>query len=112
MVPTRAACVPGASGWVEHIVQYGDTLSELAQQTGTQSGTVQQVNCITDDQLNVGQPILLPKILVVSERAFPAAKMIYQSSCQIYLFVNFVYILLGVTGLFGVIERFSHFLFP
>ena len=74
MVPTRAACVPGASGWVEYTVQYGDTLSELAQQTGTQSGTVQQVNCITDDQLNVGQPILLPKILVVSEGVLLASQ--------------------------------------
>ena len=73
-VPTRAACVPGASGWVEYTVQYGDTLSELAQQARTQSGTVQQVNCITDDQLDVGQRILLPKILVVSEGALLASQ--------------------------------------
>ncbi|MDP6792877.1 MAG: sugar-binding protein [Anaerolineales bacterium] len=74
MVATRVACVPGASGWVEYTVQYGDTLSELAQQTGTQSGTVQQVNCITDEELNVGQPILLPNILVVSEGALLASQ--------------------------------------
>ena len=73
-VPTRAVCVPGASGWVEYTVQDGDTLSELAQQTGTQSRTVQQVNCITDDQLNVGEPILLPKNLAVSEGTLVASQ--------------------------------------
>jgi LysM repeat protein len=52
---------------VEYTVQYGDTLSELAQQTGTQRGAVLQVNCLTDDQLDVGQRILLPHTEVVSD---------------------------------------------
>jgi LysM repeat protein len=73
-VPTLTACVPGASGWVEYTVQYGDTLSELAQQAGTQSGAVLQANCLTDDQLDVGQGILLPFMEVVADGALLASQ--------------------------------------
>ncbi len=71
-VPTPTACVPGVSGWVEYTVQYGNTLSELAQQAGTQSGAVLQANCLTDDRLDVGQRILLPFTEVVADGALLA----------------------------------------
>jgi LysM repeat protein len=73
---TPTACVPGASGWVEHTVQRGDTLSELAEQTGTQSGLILQTNCLADDQIDVGQRILLPHMEVVADGALLASNMV------------------------------------
>ena len=73
-VSTPTACVPGASGWVEYTVQYGDTLSELAQQAGTQGGAVLQVNCLIDDQLDVGQRIFVPFTEVVADGALLASR--------------------------------------
>lgn len=70
------ACVPGTSGWVEHTVQKGDTLSELAEQAGTQSGVVLQANCLADDQIDVGQRILLPHMEVVADSALLASNMV------------------------------------
>ncbi|HJN41537.1 MAG: sugar-binding protein [Anaerolineales bacterium] len=75
-VPTPTACVPGASGWVEYTVQIGDTLSGLAQQAGTQGGAVLQANCLTDDQLDVGQRILLPFMELVADGALLASQKI------------------------------------
>lgn len=54
-------CVPGFSGWAEYVVEYGDTLVGLANQVGKSREELLRVNCLTDDQLNVGQTILIPE---------------------------------------------------
>ncbi len=73
-VPTPTACVPSTIGWVEHTVQHGDTLSELAHQAGTDSRAVLRANCLTSDQLDVGQRMLLPRIEVVADGALLASQ--------------------------------------
>ena len=54
-------CVPGFSGWAEYVVEYGDTLVGLANQAGKSREELLRVNCLTDEQLNVGQIILIPQ---------------------------------------------------
>ena len=57
------ACVFSApEGWVSYAVRAGDTLSELALNTGATLEQVQTVNCITDPRLlRVSQAIFLPR---------------------------------------------------
>ncbi|MGW5237357.1 LysM peptidoglycan-binding domain-containing protein [Monashia sp. NPDC004114] len=65
IVPSVAAQVPDHAGVVlsgrVHVVQPGDTLSELAARFGTSVGTLQRLNNIQDaDLLRVGQVLHIP----------------------------------------------------
>ncbi len=57
------ACgVSAPEGWVSYAVRAGDTLSELALNTGATLEQVQAVNCITDPRLlRVSQALFLPR---------------------------------------------------
>ena len=73
-VPTPTACVPSTNGWVEHTVQYGETLSDLAHQVGADVLAVLWANCLTSEQLAVGQQILLPHIEVIDHVTLLASR--------------------------------------
>ena len=61
-VSPLACGVSTPEGWVSYAVQAGDTLSELALNTGAMLEQVQTVNCITDPRLlRVSQEIFLPR---------------------------------------------------
>lgn len=57
--PTVTPCGPPA-GWVEYIVQQGDTLSRLAQATGTTVAEIQLANCLADTTIFTGNRLFLP----------------------------------------------------
>lgn len=64
-------CVPTRpEGWVIYSIQSGDTLSELALNTGASLDEIQTVNCITDPRLlRVSQEIFLPRKPTLSPQA-------------------------------------------
>lgn len=50
------------TGWVEYTIQYGDTLSQLSFELGVPVGQLQQVNCLADGNILVGQRLFVPLI--------------------------------------------------
>ncbi len=53
---------PPPSGWVQYQVEAGDSLSGLADATGTTLQTLIQANCLADpDTLFTGQTLYLPR---------------------------------------------------
>lgn len=53
---------PPPSGWIAYQVEAGDSLSALADATGTTLQTLIQANCLADpDTLYTGQTIYLPR---------------------------------------------------
>ena len=58
-----AVCTPAPpSGWVSYTVQEGDYLFNLALDTRTTVARLQEVNCLTETGLGVGQRLWLPAI--------------------------------------------------
>ncbi|MFN8530825.1 MAG: LysM domain-containing protein [Anaerolineae bacterium] len=54
------------SGWIEYTVEAGDSLSLLAEQTGSTVDQLVSTNCMTNaDNLFEGQTLYLPRIPVV-----------------------------------------------
>jgi LysM repeat protein len=59
--PTPVPCVPRPpSGWVQYVVQRGDTLYSLARLRQTTVSQIVLVNCLASDGLYVGQVLWLP----------------------------------------------------
>lgn len=59
--PPGAACIPGRPpGWVDYRVVAGDTLSRIAQRTGTTVRQLMTVNCLPDTMIRVGQLLWVP----------------------------------------------------
>jgi LysM repeat protein len=56
--PTSSCAVP--AGWVQYIVQSGDTLSRLAVRTNTTVDRIMQANCLSGTQLATGSRLYLP----------------------------------------------------
>jgi LysM repeat protein len=56
-------CAP-PTGWVQYVVQSGDTLSKLAAATGTAVADLQQANCLApaDNMIYAGLPLWLPRL--------------------------------------------------
>ncbi|MCI0711162.1 MAG: peptidoglycan DD-metalloendopeptidase family protein [Chloroflexi bacterium] len=57
--PTAVPCEPEA-GWVNYVVQSGDTLSGLAVQFQTSITALQRANCLTTLDLRAGQTLYVP----------------------------------------------------
>ncbi len=57
--PTATPCGP-PPGWVEYIIQQGDTLGRLAQATGTTVAEIQLANCLTNTTIFTGSRLFLP----------------------------------------------------
>ncbi|RMH01044.1 MAG: LysM peptidoglycan-binding domain-containing protein, partial [Chloroflexi bacterium] len=63
-IPTETAvCTPAPPpGWQPYTIQAGDTLFNLALQTGTTVSQISSVNCLVNNILTVGQTIWLPPL--------------------------------------------------
>lgn len=61
-LPLAQVCQPHPQNWVAYTVQAGDTLSSLAQRTGTSLQHIQSANCLTSTTIFAGQILLLPFI--------------------------------------------------
>lgn len=48
------------SGWVEHIVQFGDSIEDLAVRTGLAASRLREANCLLSDELVTGTILFLP----------------------------------------------------
>lgn len=57
---TPELCGQAPAGWVEQMVDVGDTLSGLAERSGVDVATIQRANCLTSDAIFVGQLLWLP----------------------------------------------------
>lgn len=61
--PTPEACVPNMpTGWVSYSYQAGDTLFNLAIETGTTVERIEEVSCISSSSLRVGTTVFLPSL--------------------------------------------------
>lgn len=60
-VTATIACVRPI-GWIEHIVQFGDSLAGLAEQTGLTTARLREANCLLSDELLTGAVLFLPEI--------------------------------------------------
>jgi LysM repeat protein len=58
--PSATPCPSPPAGWVPYTVKAGDTLSELAMQTGVDQERILEVNCLTSSELLAGQVLALP----------------------------------------------------
>lgn len=58
--PTACGAIP--AGWVEYVVDIGDTLSGLAERTGLAVEEIQRANCLTSDELFATQRLWLPPL--------------------------------------------------
>jgi LCP family protein required for cell wall assembly len=56
---TPPPCVP-PSDWVTYVVGEGDTLYSLAQRYGTEVETLQQVNCLQSDLIQIDRELFVP----------------------------------------------------
>jgi LysM repeat protein len=55
------ACTVGVvSGWIPYNIRAGDTLSELAQRTGVTVAELRLVNCLSTEEILVGEKLLIP----------------------------------------------------
>lgn len=64
--PTTGSACAAPPGWIVYIVIPGDTLSDLAEATGTTVAAIAQANCIDPAQpIQPGQPLALPTDPVV-----------------------------------------------
>jgi hypothetical protein len=64
-VPDQGEC-PIPQGWIEYVVQPGDSLSVLAENVGSTVEALVAANCLTDpNNLIADQPIYLPRIPIV-----------------------------------------------
>lgn len=70
--PTACAPAPPAD-WTLYQIQPGDTLSALAQASGTSALRLQQVNCLSSDLIRSGQRIWTPAALDDPSQAQPVA---------------------------------------
>lgn len=59
--PSATPCGPPPT-WVEYIIRQGDTLTRLAQATGTTVAEIQQANCLADTTLFTGNRLFLPTL--------------------------------------------------
>jgi LysM repeat protein len=59
-LPTPAPCGP-PQGWIQYVVQYGDTMSSLSRRTGTTVFEIMNANCLESPQLTAGKTIYLPR---------------------------------------------------
>jgi LysM repeat protein len=63
VTPRQQGCVVVNPGrWVKYVIQPGDTLFSLAHRTGTDTGTLMRVNCLTSDLIVTGRTLLLPRL--------------------------------------------------
>lgn len=66
--PTTTATTPPATcgaiptGWVEYVVDIGDTLSGLAERAGLTVEALQRANCLSSDELFAAQRLWLPAL--------------------------------------------------
>lgn len=62
---TPAQCVPTKpaswSGWVIYTIRSGDTLGQLAVDTGTSVAAIMTANCLSSSNILAGNPLYLPK---------------------------------------------------
>jgi len=56
---TPPSCVP-PNDWITYAVREGDTLYALAQRYGTEVETLQQVNCLQSDVIQIGKELFVP----------------------------------------------------
>ncbi|HMN27360.1 MAG TPA: LysM peptidoglycan-binding domain-containing protein, partial [Caldilineaceae bacterium] len=64
VTPQPACRVRPLPGWFPYPVQSGDTLAEIAARTGTTVDTLRSVNCISNDFMIGGAPLLAPPTFV------------------------------------------------
>ncbi len=74
-VTNRACSATIPAGWVTYRVPGGLTLSEIAQQTGTNVFDLTRVNCIVNpDKIRAGEVIMVPMVpVVITTPAMPTA---------------------------------------
>ncbi len=60
--PPTPTCAPKPEDWVTYYVKRGDTLYSLATRTGTTVARVTAVNCLSTTIIEIGQPLLLPRL--------------------------------------------------
>ncbi|MEO8392971.1 MAG: LysM peptidoglycan-binding domain-containing protein [Chloroflexota bacterium] len=87
-VSTAIVCVPTMpSGWVRYIIQPGDLVTVLAQQTGASVAQLIAVNCLPETQMIiVGQvlflPMLPPATTVPTQQFQPTSTPVQHSGAQ------------------------------
>ena len=60
ITPLPSTCRP-PSGWYPYRVRAGDTLSGLAAQVGLSVAALQSANCLSSDQILIGQVVYVPR---------------------------------------------------
>jgi LysM repeat protein len=73
ITPNPTVCVPpnGYSDWVLYTVQFGDTLSSLANRSGTTVTEIQLANCLSDSLILAGKDLYLPAAIFSQRTGTP-----------------------------------------
>ena len=69
--PTATTCAPWY-GWPVYIVQTGDTLSDIADLTGSSVTELMTANCLPDTHIYAGQRLYVPRLPVIATDTFTA----------------------------------------
>ncbi len=83
--PTAAPCVVvKPSGWAPYAIRDGDTLSSIAQRTGSTLAALQQVNCITDiNEIVSNKNLFVPSMSVTSTPVVKAQQTVEANLTEI-----------------------------
>lgn len=72
VTPTTACRLP--AGWAEYVIQYGDTIADLAQGAGITADQLVEANCLVSTELVPGTVLFLPQ-LALAQTATPSPSL-------------------------------------